>query len=318
MPKVSRSLIGTEHGFRRASAGPTVAVLAAAALFGTTGTALAKGPYGIDSVSAGTLRLLIGGTSLCLISSRALSTHARTLVFREVALILLGGFAVACYQIGFFWATQSTGVALATVVTIGSSPLVARTIGVVRSRPAPFRWWGVSAVVVILGLVILVAGSATSRGGVDVDPLGVLCATVAGASYACYTEVGSELMVRGWSSTPSMAAMFFSAGVITAPLLLIRDVSWVVSASGSIVILYLSLVTLTVAYIWFGWGLRSLSPTTVVTLTMAEPVIASILAVVVLDESLSGTAWIGLAMVLIGLSIVGLGTRSEATATVGR
>jgi DME family drug/metabolite transporter len=68
---------------------------------------------------------------------------------------------------------------------------------------------------------------------------------------------------------------------------------------------------LTLAYIWFGWGLHSLAPTTVVMLTMFEPVVAAILAIVVLDETLSTLSWIGIVFVLIGLVVVGLRSRSS-------
>ncbi len=296
--------------------GPTLAVLGAAALFGTTGTALAKGPTGIEALSAGSLRLLIGGAGLCLFGWRALTNDLRATRDRRSVTILLGGLAVAAYQLGFFWATETTGVALATVVTIGTSPLVSRVIGYIRGRPTPDFWWIVSAIGLIIGLVLLVLGSASSTNAVEFDILGVLAAVLAGASYAAYTEVGSEMMIRGWHPTSAMAAMFLAAGVLTSPLLLVRDVSWFATASGLGVILYLSLVTLSLAYVWFGWGLKRLPPTTVVMLTMFEPVVAAILAIIVLDETLSGTSWTGIVVVLVGLVIVGLRSRPRDTATV--
>ncbi len=296
--------------------GPTLAVLGAAALFGTTGTALAKGPSGIEALSAGSLRLLIGGAGLCLIGWRTFTNDLCTLRKARSSLILLGGLTVAAYQLGFFWATETTGVALATVVTIGTSPLISRVIGYVRGRPAPDLWWVVSAIGLIIGLVLLVLGSAGSTNAVELDMWGVLAAILAGASYAAYTEVGSEMMIRRWHPTSAMAAMFFTAGVLTSPLLLVRDVSWFATSAGLGVILYLSLVTLTLAYIWFGWGLKRLPPTTVVMLTMFEPVVAAILAIVVLGETLSGISWIGISIVLIGLAIVGLRSRPSGTATV--
>jgi DME family drug/metabolite transporter len=174
----------------------------------------------------------------------------------------------------------------------------------------------VSAIGLIIGLVLLVLGSASSTNAVEFDILGVLAAVLAGASYAAYTEVGSEMMIRGWHPTSAMAAMFLAAGVLTSPLLLVRDVSWFATASGLGVILYLSLVTLSLAYVWFGWGLKRLPPTTVVMMTMFEPVVAAILAIIVLDETLSGTSWTGIVVVLVGLVIVGLRSRPRDTATV--
>lgn len=311
-----RSTLRSVRRDSRGAFAPTLSVLAAATLFGTTGTALAKGPDGIEALSAGTLRLLIGGTGLCLIGWRALWANLKTLPDRRTLLILLGGLTVAVYQLGFFWATESTGVALATVLTIGSAPVVSRVIGVLRRRPSPDVWWFVSATGLIVGLVLLVIGSVGEAETVAFDIFGVLAALLAGSSYAAYTEVGSEMMIRGWHPTSAMAAMFFTAGLLTSPFLLVRDVSWFRTASGLSVIAYLALVTLTVAYVWFGWGLNRLPPTTVVMLTMFEPVVATILAIGVLDESLSGMSWIGMVVVLVGLLVVSVRSRPTAPATV--
>jgi DME family drug/metabolite transporter len=231
-------------------------------------------------------------------------------------MILLGCLTVATYQLGFFWATEATGVALATVVAIGVSPLASRLIGSVRGRPTPDAWWLISAVGLILGLVLLVIGSASDTNSVDFDILGVLAAVLAGASYAAYTEVGAVMMTRGWHPTSVMAVMFFGAGILTSPLLFVRNISWFVSGSGVAVILYLSLITLTISYVWFGWGLKRLPPTTVVMLTMFEPVVAAILAIAVLDETLSEVSCLGIFVVLVGLLVVGLRSRPTDAATV--
>lgn len=291
-------------------------MLGAAALFGTTGTALAKGPNGIEALSAGSLRLLFGGAGLCVIGARGLLADLRTLHEQRSLMILLGGLTVAAYQLGFFWATENTGVALATVVTIGTSPLISRVIGSARGRPSPDSWWLASAGGLILGLALLVIGSARATNGVEFDILGVVAAAMAGASYAAYTEVGSVMMSRGWHPTSSMAAIFFSAGLMTSPLLFVHDVSWFSSTRGALVIVYLSFVTLTLSYVWFGWGLGRLAPTTVVMLTMFEPVVAAILAIVVLDETLTMTSWLGISVVLVGLVVVSLRSRAESTTTV--
>jgi DME family drug/metabolite transporter len=296
--------------------GPVLAVVGAATLFGTTGTALAKGPPGIDALSAGSLRLLIGGAGLCLVGLQALTADLRSAQHKRLGTVFIGCLTVASYQLGFFWATQETGVALSTVVTIGVSPIASRFIGAVRGRPSPDVWWLVSALGLILGLLLLVFGSASGAGAVQFDVVGVFSAILAGASYAAYTEVGSELMIGGWRPTSAMAAMFFGAGLITSPILLVRDVSWFATGSGMATILYLSLVTLTISYLWFGWGLNRLPPTTVVMLTMFEPVVAAVLAFAVLQESLTGVSWFGLSVVLIGLLVVGLRSRPAGATTV--
>ncbi|MFM7127038.1 MAG: EamA family transporter [Actinomycetota bacterium] len=288
-----------------------LSVLLAATLFGTTGTALALGPDDTGAVSAGIMRLLIGGSGLvlvALVTGSHLDPSPRTR--RSLA---LGAVTVASYQLCFFFATTSTGVALATVVTIGSSPLAARIIGLARRRPAPESWWFAAAALLVIGLAMLVIGNGDAA---TFSMVGVLAAVAAGISYAAYTECGAIALAAGSDSTVTMAAMFFGAGCLTSPLLLFQDLSWLGSSSGLSMILYLSIVTLTLSYVWFGWGLRHLPPTTVVMLTMFEPVIAAVLAIGVLDETLSAVSWTGIAIVVAGLVVVGRGAGRPVAATV--
>lgn len=286
-----------------------LAVLAAATLFGTTGTALALGPDSVSAISAGTLRLLIGGLGLIAVALISRSSFAS--LRSSTGAVVLGAAAVASYQLNFFYATTSTGVALATVVTIGSSPLAARIIGARRRRPTPGSWWLLAAALLVAGLALLVIGSGIegSENGSSFSFIGILAALVAGISYAAYTECASVALTAGANPTATMAGLFFLAGVFASPLLLTQDLGWLGEASGIAMILYLSLVTLSVAYVWFGWGLQHLPPTSVVMLTMFEPVVAAVLAIVVLDETLGLLSWSGVVVVLIGLGVVGRASR---------
>lgn len=300
--------LGAEH---RSVPVAVAAIVAAATLFGTTGTALARGPEGVGAISAGVMRLLIGGLGLMVVATVTRSSLSPSARSRRA--LALGAVTVASYQLCFFYATTATGVALATVVTIGCSPLAARVIGTVRRRPRPESWWFAAAALLVAGLVLLVIGNGNAT---TFSFVGVLAAAAAGVSYAVYTECGAVSIDAGSGPITTMATMFLGAGVLASPLLVTQDLGWLGTPSGVVMIVYLSLVTLTLAYVWFGWGLQHLPPTSVVMLTMFEPVVAALLAIVVLDESLTSVSWCGIAIVILGLLIVGRGARRPADATV--
>jgi DME family drug/metabolite transporter len=71
-------------------------------------------------------------------------------------------------------------------------------------------------------------------------------------------------------------------------------------------LLHLGVLTVGLAYYLYGAGLRWLPTSTAVTLTLAEPLTAALVAVVVLDERLEPLGWLGAALVLVGLALVGL------------
>src|SRR3954466_16327761 len=98
-------------------------VLLAATCFGTTGTAQAIGPGG-SPVAVGAARIVFGGLLLVLV--------ARGLGVRMPHVSRCAGgmaCAVALYQLSFFAAVRLTGVAVGTVVAIGTGPAAAGALG---------------------------------------------------------------------------------------------------------------------------------------------------------------------------------------------
>ena len=59
-----------------------------------------------------------------------------------------------------------------------------------------------------------------------------------------------------------------------------------------------------VAYILFGIGLRSVRSSTATTITLLEPVFATVLAVLIVGERLNVIGWVGFALVLVGLAVL--------------
>ena len=296
---------GTCEPTNRSPVGPILLILGAAALFGTTGTVLANGPLGVDSVTAGVTRLLVGGAGLTIVSHR----HFRQ-VLGQFWLTGLGAVGVGAYQLCFFYSTRHAGVAVATVITIGSSPLFARLIGALRHRPPPHRLWYLAALILSVGLAFL---SSAQDADSQVELVGVISALVAGLSYAIYTECAAVLIDQKLDSTAVMGVLFLSAGILTSPFLLFRPVSWIATQRGVVMIVYLGIVTLSLAYVAFGKGLKKLVPTTVVMLTLLEPVVATLLAYFVLHEKVSGPTWFGMVLVLVGLPIIAISVQRPTT-----
>lgn len=281
---------------------PRLLVVGAAVLWGTTGTVQALAPDSATPLGIGTVRLLIGGLALLLVARRVVGEPP----------VVIGAASVAGYQITFFAAVDRTGVAAGTIVAIGSGPVWAGVLGwlVRRERPVD-RWWPATALA-IAGGVLLVLG-----GGDDVrlDALGVALALAAGGSYAGYTVAAKSLLERA-GPLEVMASLFAGGAVLLVPLLFVEPLGWLGEISGAVAALHLGLLTVAAAYVLFGLGLRGVQVATAGTLTLAEPVTAGVLGVLVLDESLDAPAWAGVALVLCGLVLLATPAR-RAVATPG-
>lgn len=276
--------------------GPVLIVLAAV-LWGTTGTAQALAPTGSSPATLGAVRLAVGAGALL-----SLALSRRQLPDRHrwpLAATLGGGLAVAAYQVTFFGGVLRTGVAVGTLVAIGSAPIAAGLLGLLVRGERPGRRWLAATVLAVVGCGLLVGGVGPLRA----DPLGVLLALGAGLSYAAYALASKQLVDRH-APTAVMAALFALGAFALAPLLVAADLTWLTAPRGLAVALHLGLVATAVAYVLFARGLRQVPVATAATLSLAEPLTATLLGTLVLGERLSSLSLAGAALLLAGLVLL--------------
>jgi len=280
-------------------------VLAAAVLWGTTGTAQALAPEGAQPAAIGAMRLAIGGAALLALAGMrgALRGEVR---WPLLATALAGG-SMAAYQVTFFAAVAKTGVAVATVIAIGTAPILAGMLGFLVRGERPRSRWGLATALAVLGCILLI----TSSGSLSVDALGIVLALGAGGAYATYA-VASKGLLEERSPDAVMAVVFCLGAVLLAPLLFVADLSWLTQPRGLAVALHLGLVATAAAYTLFARGLRAIPVATAVTLSLAEPLTAGTLGVVVLGEQLTTPAVLGIGLILSGLVLLSLGGRRQS------
>jgi DME family drug/metabolite transporter len=299
---------------------PVIFVLLAAVLFGTTGTAQALGAPDVEALSIGSARIVLGGSALAVVafvlSRRAaapMALHARVGQRGTVVSVLVGAAGVVAYQPAFFLGTDRNGVAIGTLVALGSAPLATGVLTWVMGRRFPGRRWCTATAVAVLGLVLL-AGAGSMRGeAAGADVLGLLSSLGAGISYAVYAVMSKRLLSSGWRSASAMGAVFGAAALISLALLLTTDTGWLSTVAGALTTLWLGLVTVCIGYLLFAAGLRNMSAPSVSTLTLAEPLTAALLGLIVLGETLSPSSWIGLAAITTGILILVAKPRRSVT-----
>ncbi|MGO3797183.1 MAG: DMT family transporter [Pauljensenia sp.] len=301
---------------------PIVAVLLAALCFSTTGTAQAFSGVDASALSVGASRLLVGGTVLGLVALRdvrsgtaqANRTPAPPHGLPTWTVIALGVLGALAYQPFFFAGTRLNGVAVGTVITLGSSPVSTGLLDALIRRRLPSPRWVVATAIALAGVLLVSGMIGSGQGGIALAPGGVLASVGAGAAYALLTVSSKLLLDRSWGPTLAMGTIFGAAALLSIPVLLATPTEWLATPSGVALALWLGLVTTATAYLLFGWGLQRLAPTTVATLSLAEPLGATLLGVVVLHEHLSATALVGIAVIVVGLVLLARPARTAAAA----
>ena len=211
-----------------------------------------------------------------------------------------GALTVATYQVCFFAGVARTGVAVGTIVGIGSAPIMSGVLDWVVRREPPGGRWLVSTVLAIIGCSLLVL----SGSEIGVDPLGILLAIGAGASYAVYA-LASKYLLEDHPPDAAMAVIFSLGALLLTPLLLMTPgLDWVAQPRGILVILHLGIISVTLSYVLFAQGLLTTAPATAVTLSLAEPLTAGLLGVIVLGERLTAPALVGIGLLFGGLYLL--------------
>jgi len=323
---------------RRASrpVGGPAAVLVAAAVWGTTGTATHFAP-GVPAFVFGAVTFGFGGLLLAATAGRgAVRAVAQRGVRRWV---LLGAASLVVYAVAFYAALADAGVALGTTVAIGSAPLFAGLVEWLADGRRVAGRWVVATLVSVAGMVVVaLARSEASGSGSLVVGLG--SALVAGLTYATYSWAVARGMrashrppVPVVSDTPAVpiapappgtgagsgrgvvGAVFGLAAVpllVVLALVLVLGVPLVAGpdapALGAAwpVFVYLALVATVLGHSLYAVGLRSVTASVATLLSLFEPVVAAVLAVLVVGEHLGVAGWAGTTLVVAGLALLAL------------
>lgn len=297
-----------------------IAIVLAALLWGTTGTVASTLPADVSPLATGAATMCVGGLLLALTAPR-LTRSVLGGGRRPWRWLVPGALGVVVYPLAFYSSMSLAGVAVGNVVSLGTAPVFAALLERLldppaRRRPLEARW-AASAALAVVGVVLLAAtgqhspdrpATAQAAGAVAAAsattasaPLGIALGVLAGLAYATYTYTAGRLIAEGHPSRGAMSAQFGLGAVLLLPVLLATGAPLLQSGASVGAAAYLALGPMFVAYLSFGRGLRTVSSSRATTVTLLEPFVATLLAVLVVGERLDPLGWLGLALVLAGV-----------------
>jgi drug/metabolite transporter, DME family len=263
------------------------------------------GPADATPAAVGILRIQVGALALLVAMPLLGRSPARLPRMWRTRAMLVSALGAAVYQPLFFGGVERAGVALGTLLAVGSAPVFAGLLGWLVLGHRPAGGWVAATLLCVVGLVLRSTGSGAEGAGSEAW-LGLLMALGAGLCIATY-NIGAKLQLeRGASTLEITAGSFALGGVLLLPLLAGQPLAWVIQPGGIALALYLGVATMAVANVLLTRGMHGLRPGPTATLMLTDPVVATILGVVVLGEPLSQVGALGLVLVLAGLVVQGL------------
>ena len=279
------------------------AVLGAALCFGTTGTTAQIGVPFVSPVAVAAARLLCGAAFLLLF---ALLFESRKRIYQmPLADLLIAGIGIAIYQLTFFSAVALTGVAISTVTALGCAPTFSAIVAFLLLKERPHKSWYLGTSITVMGIVLV----GTANGVDSFNLLGVILAAIAGLGFAIFNVICRRSLEKGANDIWITANTFGIAAIASAPFLFTDELTWLTTRNGILTTLWLGLVTTSVGYILFMFGLKRISSSLAATVVLAEPATATVLAAVVLGEPLIWQSYIGISAVTLGILYISLGRR---------
>jgi DME family drug/metabolite transporter len=258
---------------------------------GLTGSMLGRAA-GLSAIAVAAYRLTAGG--LLIVAVRALTGRPWPAGRAAWTRIAVTGLLAALYQSCYFTAVSLTSVPLATLITIGTAPVivlaVTRLTGCTGGRHAV-----VTTGLAVTGLGLLV-GLPSGFGETAVLASAGM-AVLAAAGFAALTLTCSR-PVPGLDDLTVTGFGFTAGGLILMPLAQLAGGIGFRPAPASIGLLVaLGTGPTAVAYTFFFRGLRSAAASTAALLALLEPLTGAVLADLLLGERLSATGIAGAAAI---------------------
>ena len=259
---------------------------------GLTGSLLSQ-VAGLSAMSVAACRLTAGGVLIvAFLAVTGRRWPAGRAAWTRIAVV---GVLAALYQSCYFTAVALTSVALATLVTIGTAPVIVlgvyRVTGRRSGRLAP-----VAACLALTGLGLLVGLPSGFSQTAVLASAGM--AVLAAAGFAAVTLTGAkpvpgldELTVTGFAFT-------LGGLILMPPAAALGGLTFRLGPEAVGLLLALGLGPTAAAYTLFFRGLRTTAASTATLLTLLEPLTGAILAAFVLGQRLSATGIAGAAILV--------------------
>jgi drug/metabolite transporter (DMT)-like permease len=232
---------------------------------------------GAEPITVLFLRFTIAAAVMNLVMVISKTQYPRGLILLE--LILLGAIGYVGESLAYFLALKMASAGLVALL-LYIYPALVTALSAIFLKEHLTR-------VKIIALFLALSGTALtlriSSGG---SPLGILLGIAAAVDYAIYILLGSRIVRRSGPLSSTTVIITSTAGVY-AGIVAIRGVTYPTTSTGWIAIIAIALISTVLAFVTFFAGLKRIGPTSASTLSTFEPIVAVVLAAIVLGETIS-------------------------------
>jgi drug/metabolite transporter, DME family len=295
------------------SRGGVFLVSLAAVLWGTVGIAT-QAIYQqseLSAVAVGFYRLVFAFPIVALLCWKIVGKKIFQVSARNYLKMIFIGVMLALYQVFYFAAIGYVGVAVATLITLCTAPVLVAIASVVFLKEPLTAATLKALACALLGTILLVGypGDSVSR---QVLFVGVALALGSALGYAVVALIGRSI-AQACHPVHSTTVSFGVGALVLFPLAAANLFSISYTMPAWSLLVYVGVVPTAAAYTLFFWGMRNIKASTASILTLLEPLTATILAWFLFAERLAASGFVGAALLLFAIVILYRGEKQSGS-----
>jgi DME family drug/metabolite transporter len=260
---------------------------------GPTGSLLAH-ETGLSPLAVASYRLAVAG--MLVIGWLCLARKPLPRRREAWARMAVNALLAAVFQACFFAAVSLTNVSLATLLTIGASPVLVLSAERVTGRRRVSGSMVAAVALAVAGLALLVgtpAGGITTTGALTGGGLALLSAV----GFAAMTLIGTRPVAGLDDLTATGVSFAIGGAVLAAACTLTSGMNFVPTPTSVGLLLLLGAVPTAMAYALYFRGLRTAPASTAALIALLEPLVATLLATLFLGDRLSSAGLVGAGLI---------------------
>ena len=224
---------------------------------------------------------------------------------RDLWLFLTNGLiSVILFNFCYYKAMSLTSLSVAAVL-IYTSPIMVMIMSAFLFKER-IHAQKVAALCCAFGGLIFVTGVLGDSASISVPGLGI--GLLAAFGYSLYSILGTLMMKRGYHPLTVTAYTFFIASFVVVPMSDVPAIGVVLFSNGWMwsYLLAFAMVSAILPFSFYTVGLANMEASKASILASLEPVVATLVGVLVLHESISVSAVVGIGMVLVAVVLLNI------------
>lgn len=277
-------------------------IIISAFLFGTMEVVLKVAGNDLDAFQTTFLRFIIGGIVLLPPAILEIKKYNTKISFKDFLYILMLGVicvpaSMTIFQLGIMSSNASTAAVIFCI-----NPMFTVICAHFLTKDDKFTKGKVASIIVgSVGIIMMIRPWDIQEGN---TVKGAILLLIASALFSLYSVLGGKSVGR--IGTFAQTSFSFISGAIVLLVILLITGKPVIEGIGDNlpIILYLSIVITGGGYLFYFLAIKSSNATTGSIVFFIKPVIAPVIAVIVLSEVITWNMYVGIALILIASYII--------------